>query len=440
MRKLLIMIFIFQFFVFCEENLVKNWSFEEGDPQYGVSKILPGWAIRDFPDVVHYHSIDSEISRSGKRSAKIKIDTAEKTGYFTPYPKIEVKPHKKYILEFWAKTDVSEGEGNASVGLSLLDKDKKFLGMHTIQTLDLPKKSDWQKYKIEYRTIESKENMLLNITFGLTGIGTVWYDDISIYEVKEEEKMIIDFYPATLSIEKTIYPVKNEISYAIFHFFSDEKFKDFRIQIKTPLLFPLIHSFSNYGINEFKEIKEEKNYKYYEIKLNPEIVKPLKLLPYDLWWATTLIFKTDEKIEKDKLEWKIIGDGEEIKTGTFKIDPVEKMEKIDLPKNFRIYAWHLFPVIHKEMDYEVFKKVIELYDKVGIKGGEIPVDDRKYKFLKEKNWEIIDYFWFQIEGCPVEFLESRKFEEICEDSIKRYLKPDLLMWNYEPTKAFFEHF
>jgi hypothetical protein len=438
-KKNLIFYFIFVSFLFSEnENLVKNYSFEEGTPNYGVAFILPGWAVRDFADVVYYHSIDNEVSHTGKRSARIKIDKNEKSGYFTPYPKIEVKPSKKYIIEFWAKTDVTDGK--AGVGISLLDKNMKFMGMSTVKNFELPQKSDWQNYKVEYFTPQKEENMFLNVTFGLEGVGTVWYDDISIYEKGEKEDLIIDFYPSSINTKNAIFPVKKEISYIIFHFFSDMKFKDFKIQIKTPSLFPLISTSSNYGKNEFKEMKEEGNYKYYEIYVNPEIVKPTRLIENDLWFGVNLIFDTSENIKEDKIEWKIIGNGKEIKSGIFKIEPVEKLEGIKLPKNFKIYSWWFHPLINKDVDYEVFQKIIELYDKVGIKGGEIPLDRKKYEFLKNKKWEVIDYFWYPVNKCPFEFIESKEIEKIIDSSINSYLNPDWIIWNYEPNINNFQHF
>ena len=184
------------------DGLLQNSSFDEGARHWTMLQgaAHPG-AERVFAELV----IDDTVTRSGIRSARASgnIDT---TYWWTlesdPVP---VRPGRRYKLSGWMRTDNVRQEGaqynNSNLYIRFVDASGERLTMGRLRvraTERLTGTNDWTKLERVVTAPEGAAKAVVGCV--LTVSGTVWFDDIDLFEQLEadwkrrETKRFVLFY------------------------------------------------------------------------------------------------------------------------------------------------------------------------------------------------------------------------------------------------------
>ena len=159
-------------------NILKNPSFEDvtkdGLPADWISKVHNGNATL---------SIDSTVARTGQNSARA-TSTVGGGSEFLQIPYLEPG---EYLLTGWFKTDNIVGKnGIRFKAASGRMEDQQTRGV--VGTTD-----GWQQLQLHFRANDS-HGVLIFCLFGAwaPATGTVWFDDISLYQLSSDKPAIVE--------------------------------------------------------------------------------------------------------------------------------------------------------------------------------------------------------------------------------------------------------
>lgn len=188
-------------------NLIRNGGFEAG---------LAGWKIEISKDKLNpvKLSIDNSEMYSGAKSARIKTanDNEDITGEGSIIKLKQsgtvIKAGKNYIVSFKAKSNKMK---SATVQIDLNIKPYTALGTWDWNKVDLT--DNWQYFKRVFTATESSsENTRLSICFD-GAAGTIWIDDIEMYEASVTPYVLAD------TSEKTSLSLDRPTSGSLLSFF-----------------------------------------------------------------------------------------------------------------------------------------------------------------------------------------------------------------------------
>ena len=237
MKKLLLLLCSFCG-ILQADNLIKNGQFTEQNADGSIAhwKIWPAKLSKD-AEV----ALDSTVSRSGGRSVRI---TNRNPWLYTRVDQLRIpcKPHTRYIASCWVKgKDIhTERRGGA----------RMFIGPHgdlqypitqfgpgldslNNQVPD-PWTHDWKHY--ESNVFNSGDSRELGVTLYLNNAaGTVWFDNVEIYEYTPELKQVRQASRARQLIRNDIKEVRSlapELSTALGSL--EKEFADYRPAPRDP--------------------------------------------------------------------------------------------------------------------------------------------------------------------------------------------------------------
>ncbi len=174
--KIILLIFAIYFlFIFqnCSESplesditeLIKNGGFEVGYPNKPLF-----WDIYDSTEDI-FISLNNEEKHSGKRSIKIQSNTD--TSYCWLAQDIKPAPIGKHFhFSGWAKLEF--GDVGFYVAYTSIYGDRTTKARIPIESSD-----QWKNYEFEVSPVP-KNAIRMDVGLSLTGICTVWFDDISL--------------------------------------------------------------------------------------------------------------------------------------------------------------------------------------------------------------------------------------------------------------------
>ncbi|MCM8828605.1 MAG: family 16 glycosylhydrolase [Candidatus Omnitrophica bacterium] len=166
-----------------QENLIKNGDFEIDENKDGLPDY---WSVRKVKGSLCKYELDHSIYHSGKFSVKISFEPSEEKDnegyYFYDFKNFDTG--KKYLFSGNIKAENFSG----MVALSVDYMDDSFKRIHSIKK-KIPVKGsiDWRNLKLYGLVPEGCKN--IRIFLGAIGkSGQIWWDNISVREVNEEEK------------------------------------------------------------------------------------------------------------------------------------------------------------------------------------------------------------------------------------------------------------
>ena len=181
--SLIIMSIFLNFNLKSQENLIKNGDFEIDEDKDGIPD---GWGIRRVRGSTCKYELDEKVYYSGKKSAKIIFDPKRENydkGYYV-YDFKNFEAGKAYLFSGYVKAENFNGRAVLSIGF--LDKDMKFL-QHLTKQVTIKGNLDWKKLLVKGVVPEGCVNIrIFTDTVGGPG-GFVWWDNISVYEISQEE-------------------------------------------------------------------------------------------------------------------------------------------------------------------------------------------------------------------------------------------------------------
>ena len=154
-------------------NLFANASFENNN-----GKLPAGWQVRTYsakgPDVEHAIETRASHVKTGKASVKIHSGSGHDTSIYTT---VKLNSGTTYALSAWIKTEGLNGGHGALLNVHELQ--------HKGKTTAVKGNSDWKKVELFFENTQSGP-LTINCLFGGWGqaMGTAWYDDLSLQEVK----------------------------------------------------------------------------------------------------------------------------------------------------------------------------------------------------------------------------------------------------------------
>lgn len=155
------------------ENILFNTGFEneiEGDPAYWYKAIIPKENLTV--------TWDDEEFYSGSRSVGIKNSHIyEETTSNNWAQTINIMPLNRYVeLTGWIKTIDAE---SVVMVIQCWDDNSNLVGFGTTQSIDnINGTNDWAQYKTSVRVPTNTESIIVRLA--LTGIGQVWFDDVTL--------------------------------------------------------------------------------------------------------------------------------------------------------------------------------------------------------------------------------------------------------------------
>ncbi|MHC4105641.1 MAG: beta-L-arabinofuranosidase domain-containing protein, partial [Planctomycetota bacterium] len=146
------------------QGMIRNFSFEQS-----IDNQPSAWRPQTYGGKAEFEY--SSDYRTGNRSVMISSENGADAGWMTT---AIVKPHSKYRLSAWIKTE-SLVAGSSKGAL---------LNLHNIQPLQTPAVSgtkDWTKVELEFDTSDNAA-VQINCLFGGWGLATgkAWFDDVNL--------------------------------------------------------------------------------------------------------------------------------------------------------------------------------------------------------------------------------------------------------------------
>jgi DUF1680 family protein/alpha-L-arabinofuranosidase len=146
------------------QGMIRNFSFEQS-----IDNQPSAWRPQTYGGKAEFEY--SSDYRTGNRSVMISSENGADAGWMTT---AIVKPHSKYRLSAWIKTE------NLVAGSSK----GALLNLHNIQPLQTPAVSgtkDWTKVELEFDTSDNAA-VQINCLFGGWGLATgkAWFDDVNL--------------------------------------------------------------------------------------------------------------------------------------------------------------------------------------------------------------------------------------------------------------------
>jgi DUF1680 family protein/alpha-L-arabinofuranosidase len=146
------------------EGMIRNASFEEAIDNQPV-----GWKPQTYGGKAEFKY--SSDYRTGNRSVMISSQNGADAGWLST---VTVKPHSRYRLSAWIKTE------NLVAGSSK----GALLNLHNLQPTQTPAVTgtkDWRKVEVEFDTSDNAA-VQINCLFGGWGLakGKAWFDDVSL--------------------------------------------------------------------------------------------------------------------------------------------------------------------------------------------------------------------------------------------------------------------
>lgn len=175
------------------ENLITNPGFEEGN--YGATNCPRGWVIG--ANDKEWEWSDTVAHNENGKSIKIGPINKNYKAISTDYM-ISVDPGKKYILTGWVKGDNSEKIMVACFWIPTFDEKGAFIeNWQPPQELRVPVKAgtSWTQFRLPIVLKPEVRKIKVQLGFNENnskGSFSVWFDDLELRELTDEEEVIID--------------------------------------------------------------------------------------------------------------------------------------------------------------------------------------------------------------------------------------------------------
>ncbi len=415
-----------------EENLVKNGSFEEGAPKRS-SKILTGWYTPS--KYLKYLKIDDTVAHTGKRSGTIQSDDETKGGYFSAST-AEQKPGARLKLSVYYRFEALDSSAKAQIVIQCTNSQKR----RSYGRLDLKPAADWTKAEL-FLQLSDKEpkGYQTAIQLKMNGKGKIWFDDLTVVNVAQEEN-IVEFYPSTVNYDNAVYPIKGESSPLIFHLFTNSKKENRVLTLDVPEGFSMTgaaSAFAGYDKLDVQESRKEGRI-FYNIKLSPKTILPIKQAVRALRVGTVLLFKANDNLKEGVINWSVNGIG----SGKIKIMPQNPVKDKKLPKHFTLYSWYM-PVLNFIPSESAVQDYIDTLKKSGVVGGSIYPEAQRAKLMNDSKFANVTCLWYETRNkCWTHMLNTPNLEKYLLDRLegRKNFKELVMVWNYEPGLDVYYHF
>lgn len=175
LRELIIITLILSCKIACGRSLLINGDFEMG--------MKPGWEPSYVPGVTV--NIDTRIHYSGNRSLKIENLSINNRDFYGCNQRIEnFKKGRWYRITSAIKA--SNYSGRIGIAVHYFDADGHKLPIRNVDlSINCSEENiDWKIYQLDFYTHKEASSIL--IALYIKGNGTVWFDDIRLFIIKED--------------------------------------------------------------------------------------------------------------------------------------------------------------------------------------------------------------------------------------------------------------